>query len=308
MLRHNKHHWQISMTLTRRKFLNKAATGALLTSSASSLSAAMPDASRASGAIQAAGASSRVAKGRRQVSPIGVQLYTLRSAMGVDAAATLAAVAAAGYEEVETAGTGNLDAQEFARALRQAGLSAPAAHVPIELIADDPEAAIKMADLLGCLFVVIPWLPLEMRTAEGYGRLINALNQFGETCAQEGLQVCYHNHDFEFDEVDGEVAFDRLLRECDRDLVKFEMDLYWVSHAGVDPGPILAADPERFPLCHVKDRAPDGKIIDVGKGTLDFPSLFAAGDFRHYFIEHDHPPDALTTILTSIQAVRAMKF
>jgi sugar phosphate isomerase/epimerase len=245
----------------------------------------------------------------RRVERAGVQLYTLRGAMALDAAETLAAVAAAGYSEVEPAGTGNLNANQFAQALRDTGLTAPSAHVPYDLIKNKPEELLAMAQVIGCEYLVLPWLSPEFRSASGYGVAIDLLNRFGDQCHKSGVQLCYHNHDFEFERVDGEVAFDRLLRECDRDRVKFELDLFWVTHAGADGAAYLRADPQRYPLCHVKDRSATGEMMDVGQGVIDFAALFAAGSgVRHYFVEHDRPVDALASIITSIQALKRIRY
>ena len=246
---------------------------------------------------------------QRRVERVGVQLYTLRRAMALDAAATLAAVAAAGYSEVEPAGTGNLNANQFAQALRDTGLTAPSAHVPFDLMKNKPDELLAMAQVIGCKYLVLPWLSPELRTASGYGTVIDLLNHFGDQCSKSGMQLCYHNHDFEFERVDGEIAFDRLLRGCDRDRVKFELDLFWVTHAGADGTAYLRADPERYPLCHVKDRNAAGEMVDVGQGVIDFAELFAAGSaMRHYFVEHDNPADALASIITSIQALKRIRF
>ena len=245
----------------------------------------------------------------RRIERAGVQLYTLRVAMAKDAAATLASVAAAGYSEVELAGTGNLSADQFARALRNTGLTAPAAHVPYDLIKDQPDELLAMSQTIGCKYLVLPWLAPELRNHKGYAAAIDLLNQFGDQSHKSGVQLCYHNHDFEFQHIDGEVVFDRLLRECDRERVKFELDLYWVTHAGADGAAYLRADPQRFPLCHVKDRNPAGEMVDVGEGVIDFSSMFAAGSgLRHYFVEHDKPADALASIISSIQALKRIRF
>ena len=260
----------------------------------------------ASGALAAC---SGMGVSSRQLERIGVQLYTLRNAMAVDAAATLRAVAGAGYREVETAGTGNLTPVEFAGALSDVGLVAPAARVPLNMMRDDPDSLLALAETVGHKYLVLPWIPEEVRTDEGYGKLIELLNQFGETCAREGLQLCYHNHDFEFATINGQVAFDRMLSGCDRSLVKFELDFYWMAHAGVDTTAYLTRDPGRFPLCHVKDRAEDGSMVPVGSGVIDFAALFAAGSgMQHYFVEHDHPKDSLTSILSSMVTLRDLRF
>jgi sugar phosphate isomerase/epimerase len=245
----------------------------------------------------------------RRIERVGVQLYTVRDLMAKDVAATLAAVAEAGYVEVETAGTGNLSAQQFVVALNNAGLSAPAAHVPLNLMADSPDLVLEAAQTIGYQYIVLPWLAPEHRNAAGYRQAIDVLNRFGDQCQQAGVQLCYHNHDFEFDTLDGEIVFDVMLRECDRQLVKFELDLFWAAHANADAAAYLKSDPLRFPLCHVKDRNAAGEMVSVGKGNIDFPALFAAGSgLQHYFVEHDQPQDSLASIRDSIQAVQKMRF
>lgn len=247
--------------------------------------------------------------GERRIERVGLQLYTVRELLDRDAAATLAAVAEAGYAEVETAGTGKLSASEFAQALGSAGLSAPSAHVPLELMAEQPEAVLATAETVGYRYLVLPWVPPARRTAEGYAFIIDTLNRFGERCARAGVQLCYHNHDFEFEHLGADIPYQLLLTRCDPDLVRFELDFYWAAAAGVSAAALLTADPARFPLCHVKDRSPTGAMVDVGTGTLDFPSLFAAGTgLAHYFVEHDNPADPLASIRTSYQAVNAMRF
>ncbi len=240
---------------------------------------------------------------------IGVQLYTVREEMARDAAATLSAVAAAGYVEVETAGTGNLSTAQFAAALAENGLTAPAAHVPVNLLDENPDGLLEAAETIGYRYLVVPWIPPEMRTLEGYRKLAATLNRFGETSARAGVQTCYHNHDFEFATVDGVLPMQYLLDACDPRLVRFELDLYWATHAGADVRGLLAAQPERFPLCHVKDRAANGDMVDVGDGEIDFPALFAAGSgLAHYFVEHDRPAKPMESVRRSAAALKAIRF
>lgn len=250
-----------------------------------------------------------LAAGERRVERIGLQLYTVRDLLNQDVAATLAAVADAGYLEVETAGTANLSATQFVAALRDAGLTAPAAHVPLALMAAQPDEVLTTATTLGNRYLVAPWLPPDQRTSAGYAAAIDTLNRFGERCADAGMTLCYHNHDFEFVRLGTVVPYELMLSECDPNLVRFELDLYWAAHAGADAAAMLAADPGRFPLCHVKDRRADGAMVDVGQGNIDFSALFAAGTgLRHYFVEHDRPEDALASINTSIRALQAIRF
>ncbi len=245
----------------------------------------------------------------RRVEKAGVQLFTVREEMAKDTVATLAAVAEIGYKEVETAGTGTLTPQQFAEALKKESLIAPAAHVPLNFIQEQPDEILNTAQLMGSRYVVVPWLPPQMRTKEGYALTIETLNTFGEQSAAEGIQTCYHNHDFEFKPLDGSIPFDVMLANCDANLVHFELDLYWTERAGVDTKAYLASNPRRFPLCHVKDRTASGDMTEVGAGVINFTELFAAGTgIRHFFVEHDRPANALASITSSFQALREMSW
>ena len=256
------------------------------------------------------------AAGGRKVERIGVQLYTVRDLLSADVPGTLAAVAEMGYQEVETAGYGGLPAAEFALELKKAGLSAPSGHVPLDQIESSPEKLIEAAGEVGHGYLVLPWLTSEQRaTFDIYPRVANALNTFGARCKEAGIQLAYHNHDFEFVAMQGPggkvVPFDYLLEQCDPDLVKFELDLYWAAKAGVDAGALFQASPGRYPLCHLKDMSASGEIVPVGDGTIDFAGQFAVGvtgGLKHYFVEHDNPADPMASIRRSIATVKRLRF
>jgi sugar phosphate isomerase/epimerase len=102
-----------------------------------------------------------------------------------------------------------------------------------------------------------------------------------------------------------------LLAQTDADLVDMELDLFWISYAGVDPLHYIEQHPGRFSMLHVKDLSADGKMVAVGEGAIDFASIFArakAGGFTHYFVEHDNPVDAFESVTTSIAAVNSLRF
>ncbi len=225
---------------------------------------------------------------------VGIQLYTLRGLMQQDVARTLAAVAEIGYSEVEFAGYFDHPPQRIRELLDAHGLRAPAAHVGIPEVGDGWERVLDTAEQIGHRYVVTPWIPKEQRTAEGYQRLAELFNQAGTAARARGLTFAYHNHDFEFAPMGGRVPFDVLLDETDPELVCFELDLFWVTKGGYDPLDYMARHPGRFPLVHVKDMAADGEMVDVGQGQIDFGRIFARArqaGIRHYFVEHDDPPD-----------------
>jgi sugar phosphate isomerase/epimerase len=281
----------------RRNFLTMMAASAL---AGAGLSACRPGTSAAGGG---------------RLSALGVQLYTVRSRMERDVAATLRAVAAIGYTEVETAGIFDLTPEQFRSALDEAGLVSPAGHFPIGMVREQPAELLALARVLGQQWVVVPWLDPAERNAGGYQRVADDLNRFGAMARDEGMRVAYHNHDFEFEALaDGRTGFDLLLNGTDPSLVDIELDLFWAVKAGHDPTALFAAHPGRFALCHVKDMADiagSQDMVAVGEGEIDFAGIFAhAGQagLRHYIVEHDNPGDPIASIRTSFEHLRQLSF
>ena len=105
--------------------------------------------------------------------------------------------------------------------------------------------------------------------------------------------MTYHNHDFEFMPLDGVLPYDLLLKETDADLVKMQLDLYWIIKAGHDPIEYFKKAPGRYPLCHIKDLAKDNSITSVGKGSIDFQAMFKQAELaglKHFYVEDDNTP------------------
>lgn len=247
----------------------------------------------------------------RSLDRIGLQLYTVRDEMGQSVPSTLAQVAEIGYTEVEFAGYFGHSPAEIRGFLEEFGLSSPATHIPIEQLREAPVATIDMVREIGHEFLVVPWLAPEERTPDGFRRLFDDLNGLGERCRGAGLTLAYHNHDFEFAEMDGKLVYDRLLEVCDPALVKLEMDLFWVRKGGRDPLPYFERYPGRFPLCHVKDMDRLEAMTAVGDGVIDFSRIFAASaqaGLQHYFVEHDQPEDAMASIERSYRYLDNLTF
>ena len=251
-------------------------------------------------ALDSGGSSFAAARG---LDRIGVQLYTVRGLMAEDFAGTLEAVAEVGYDEVEFAGYFDHDPSEVRVLLDRVGLAAPAAHLPKAVFAERLEEVIVAAEVIGHRYLVLPWLaPDERQTIAQYEDLASFANRIGATCRDAGLAFGYHNHDFELEPIGGKVPLDLLLEETDPELVTFELDLYWVTKGGGDPLDYIDRYPGRFRLCHVKDMAPDGTMVDVGSGAIDFAAIFAAAEtagLEHYFVEHDEPTDPIESITRS---------
>jgi len=235
---------------------------------------------------------------------LGVQLYTVRDVLPHDFVGVLEAVRRTGYEEVEFAGYHGRDPRVVRAVLDDLGLAAPAAHVGLDVLRGDLGAQIEAAQALGHRYLVVPWLDeAERPSLDGYRRVAGSLNEVGARLQEAGVQLAYHNHDFEFETFGGERSgYDVLLEETDPALVAMEMDLFWAVNGGQDPVAYFEQYPGRFPLFHVKDRAADGAMADVGAGAIDFARIFARAEqagLRHAFVEHDDPGDPLGSIRAS---------
>lgn len=249
--------------------------------------------------------------GMRRVENIGLQLYTLRREMAQDFDGTLSRVAELGYQEVEFAGYFDKSALAVRSTLDRLGMTSPAAHIQLRAVRNNLEAEIEYAATLGQKYIVVPSLPGDERTLSHYQQHADLLNRAGEVCRNAGLKMGYHNHAYEFEVTQGRVPYDILLDETEPGLVDMELDLFWIIAGRANPVDYFENHPGRFAMLHVKDMARDGSMIDVGRGTIDFASLFSYADtagFQHYFVEHDNPDNGLESVAYSIRSIRNLVF
>ena len=288
------------MTITRRTFLGQMAMSTL---------------------IPAVG---RPAEHR--IERLGLQLYTVRAEMAKDFEGTLAKVAAAGYQEVEFAGYFDQDPKKVRAILDRHKLKAPSAHVDYPTVETKLNQAIDAAHAVGHQFLVNPWIDEEMRKQPDiWQRVAATFNKAGETCKKAGIQFAYHNHHFEFVPVNGVMPFDLLLKDCDANLVKMELDLCWITVAQKDPLTYFQRYPGRFPLVHVKGvkKVPEGQapvpfdqaipnITDVGSNdVIDWKRILARSSqagIQHYFVEHDQPPSPFDSIRASAAYLHQLRW
>ena len=236
---------------------------------------------------------------------LGVQLYTVRSEMAKDVERTLARVGELGYREVEFAGYYGRTPAQIKAALAAAGLTAPSSHIGLDQFAPDKTAStLANAAAMGHQWVVLPWLANEQRgaKADDWKRLAETLNRLGTAAQQAGLSFAYHNHDFEFVPVEGQVPLELLIANTDPARVKYELDVYWTVKAGADPLALFERHRGRIAMLHLKDAtaAPARTMASVGAGTIDWRTVLARGIDRggvsHAFVEHDNPGDAFASI------------
>ena len=246
---------------------------------------------------------------------IGLQLFTVRELFQTDPVRTLEVVVRIGYREVEFGGGGygSMDHRMLRRTMDRLGLRAPSVHIGYDLLLRRFDSSVAMAKTLGADTVVMPYMAAEHRNEANWQAALLNFNRFAEDLKKVGLGFAYHNHDFEFTNKHAGVSlFDRFLDQTDASLVKVELDLYWIKHAGIEPAELIDRIGRRVYAFHIKDTGSDGRMTAIGLGTTDFGALFkrkASSGVRHFYVENDQAPTPyLPDITTSFQTLRALRF
>lgn len=231
--------------------------------------------------------------------PLGVQLYTVREQAAVDLPGVLAAIAQIGYKEVETYwDVYNRPAKQLRALINDHGLSVPSGHFNYEGL----ESKIDYARELGVQYMICPMLPEKMRAAiEGFEAAAAQLNAWGEKVKKTGMQLGFHNHNYEFKSFGSTTGFATIMRLTDPSLVVLEMDCYWITQAGGYPIELLQKYGNRIKMLHLKDRRPGfdtsqtlddaaSHFTEVGAGNIDWKSILRMAQrtgVEHYFVERD---------------------
>lgn len=241
---------------------------------------------------------------------IAVQLYTLRNETAEDMAGVLKQVADLGYEAVELAGYGNLDLTAVHHALKENNLKVIGSHTNLEALQNNLETIIDESLVLGNKNVVLGWVDESWRSGEGYANVAKILDEVGARLNSAGLQLCYHNHAFEFEKYDGQYGLDLIYANSDAKFVQAELDTYWIQYGGEDPAAYITKYSGRVPNLHIKDMADDAErtFAEVGTGTLDWPAIFAAAEaagVQNYIVEQDTCPGApIDSVAISIKNLK----
>lgn len=255
--------------------------------------------------------------------PIGLQLYSIRNEMQEDFIGTLKLVKSMGYEGVEFAGLHGHSAGEVKEILKEIGLIPVSAHVPYNDMISAPEEVFKSYLEIGCKYIAVPYLTPEYRMGGEKGEeAVDGIRSLGKTASQLGLTLLYHNHDFEFDRINGEYALDLLYSQVPGEFLQTEIDTCWVKVAGVDPSQYLGKYKGRSPVVHLKDFYMEGTDADgayeligikgdgskknssfefraLGEGLQDFPSIIKAAEeakAQWLIVELDEPAPGKTPL------------
>ncbi|HEY0054864.1 MAG TPA: sugar phosphate isomerase/epimerase [Pedobacter sp.] len=259
---------------------------------------------------------------------IGLQLYSLRNEIGKDVRGVISKVAAAGYQDVETYGYSlegkfwGMTPKEFKAFLQSYNLTSYSGHYGAhEFFSRDKDIKsarfyIDAVTEMGQTYLTVPYMDSKIiQNIADYRHVAGKLNKLGTMCKSAGIKLAYHNHDFEFKNMDqGKSFFDVLLAETDPSLVDFELDLYWVVRAGKDPVDYFKQHPGRFTMWHVKDmdKADNSLNTEIGTGLVDFKKIFnnaeVSGLKQVYVEQENFKIDPYESISKSMIYVKDMKF
>jgi sugar phosphate isomerase/epimerase len=235
--------------------------------------------------------------------PIGLQLYTLREAFGADFEGTIRQVAETGYIGIEPWGGVMNDITAKKKLYDDLGLTVTSVHYQLPIGENKNKILDDMA-ALGCGELILPWIsPEHFASEDGVKMVADMLNEANEVGQANGLTIHYHNHDFEFRDLNGRPAH-QLLAELADPAVKFQLDTYWIQVAGIDPAKVVREMGSRSPLLHIKDGPADSREADMtalGTGNMDIPAIVAAGGehTQWLFVELDR---CATDMMTAVQA------
>lgn len=255
---------------TRRKFLLETGTlsmGSLLLSSYTSTS--------------------------KKVKNTGVQLYTFRKEMLADARGTLKRIADLGIQQIETARSDKghyygLTAKEMKQVCKDLGMTLRSGHVQLD---KKWKQTMNEAAESGQEYLICSSMPSDGQTVDNYKKVADLFNKAGEECKKLNIKFGYHNHEYEFESVKGQVLYDVLLNNTDPALVKMELDLGWVIVAGKSPIDYFMNYNGRFPLWHLKDmNIAKKQSTEFGKGSLDIVQLLKnrkVAGMKYFFIEQE---------------------
>jgi sugar phosphate isomerase/epimerase len=267
---------------------------------------------------------------------IGIQLYTFRNKIRKDSDGTshygadeikkvLAQIADVGFKELEVfdykdRSIFGIPYIEFNGMVTDSGMRISSGHYKTGQVNPDWEGtlvkgwenAVDDAKRIGQEYINIAWIdPSERESIDAYKRICELMNNANLVCKQSGVKLGYHNHEFEFDTLEGQVPYDVMLQELDPS-ISMEMDLYWITRAGKNPLDYFAKYPGRFEQWHVKDMSKaDPKVqTDVGSGTIDFKSIFAnkeqSGLKRFYLEQEDYPVSEIQSVKKGFEYLQSL--
>ena len=251
--------------------------------------------------------------------PVAVQVYSVRDDAKADLRGTLEKIKEMGYDGVEFAGLYGYAPADIKKMCEEIGLVPISAHVPYLDMMGAPKGILKKYAEIGCKYVAVPYLSADYRPESGnFGEVIENVKMLGKVAKELGMQLLYHNHDFEFLKIDGKYALDILYDEVPAEYLATELDTCWVNIGGENPVDYILKYSDRAPVVHLKDfygeksddmyeligikseapkRPSNFEFRPVGSGMQNFPPILDAAEkagAKWVVVEQDNPSMGLT--------------
>ena len=284
------------MDFKRRKFLRLSgnlAAGLALVPLACKLSS--NDKSKETGSADSTVATDNAASTNAAMLTFGLQLYTLRDDLPKDPKGVLKEVSSFGYKQIESFegkdgmfwGMSNID---FKKYMDDLGMVIVSSHCDIN---KDFEKKAADAAAIGMKYLICPYKGPQKKL-DDFRKFADEFNQKGEICKRNGIRFAYHNHDYSFKKLEGQMPQDVMMNNTDPSSVDYEMDIYWVVAAAQDPETWLKKYKNRFRLCHVKDRTKGATeaadSCTLGEGSIDYAKILKAAKengMEYYIVEQE---------------------
>lgn len=284
------------MSYSRRKFFQQAgaaAAGALILPQW----ACKNEGASTTGTETAADTTAAAAAVTPSLTAYGLQLWSVRDDMDKDPQGVLKQLASFGYKQIESFEGGKgmywgMSHKDFKTYLDGLGLTVVSSHCDIK---KDFEKKAAEAAEIGIKYLICPYIG-EQKKMDDWKRIADDFNRLGGICQKAGIRFAYHNHAYTFKALEGQMPQDYLMANTDPASVDFELDLYWVVSGGADPIAYLQKYPNRFRLCHVKDRmktVPATEMdasCDLGTGSIDYPKILKVAQdngMQYYIVEQE---------------------
>ena len=261
------------------------------------------------------------AKKSKYLDTIGLQLWTVRNQMEKDQSATLKAIKDAGYKQVELMKV--FGSEKIVPEAKELGIAPTSAFVEWNSVMQNKgnhpkrDAIVAKAKEYGLKHLVFGYIGKGHReTVELMKKVSAAANDFGSMCNDAGIKLCYHNHSFEFEPIDGDTTgFNVLMDELDNEKCQFELDVFWAKLGGWDPFETLEKLDGRVTQVHLKDIKKDSPVNydestvpydtfeECGDGTIDMAKVMKVAEkigAEQCHVEQDQSPDPMVSIGQSI--------
>jgi sugar phosphate isomerase/epimerase len=232
---------------------------------------------------------------------LALQLYSLRHETATDPEGIVRRVPSLGFDSVEIVSTYGWSADYWKKMLAETKLTVVGAHVRLEALDTEWDAQTNFQRAIGNQRLVIPSLPKDWQTAEGFSEAAKRLNVLGQRARPEGFALHYHNHAYEFSPFAGDrCGMDILLAETDPQFLSLEVDTYWVERGGRNSREFIQENAPRIGTIHAKEFRHDGRDVPAGQGDVDWKTIIPLARSHHWPIIVEYEADnALPAVAAS---------